>query len=126
MKKYFIKVSFSFLSLIFLSLSIWNLCIKIPNGIQSINYWKNEPIQSLKNEIIKELSIDMFQSISYFLVAVLFFLVVNFKGLQFVTISATQLIKEHNSKENKRAKLSQEIAKKQAELDKLNNEPKTE
>jgi hypothetical protein len=126
MKKYFIKVSFSFLSLIFLSLSIWNLCIKIPNGIQSINYWKNEPIESLKNEIIKELSIDMFQSISYFLVAVLFFLVVNFKGLQFVTISATQLIKEHNSKENKRAKLSQEIAKKQAELDKLNNEPKTE
>lgn len=62
----------------------------------------------------------------------LFFLVINFKGLKFLTESIIEKFvswrkdTEEERKENKQAKLQREIAEKQAELEKMKNDTKTE
>ena len=64
------------------------------------------------------------------ILSILFFLVVNFKGMKFLTISFVQLIKEHREKTiderkvKKQSKLEREIAQKQAKLDEIINTPK--
>ena len=130
MKKIFIKIVLSVFSLFSIIFSI----VTIFQSVQNISYYQDIKgnaywLLMSKDSVEFALGFETYRLIFWIVCCIsnlLFFLVVNFKGLQFVTISATQLIKEHNSKENKRAKLSQEIAKKQAELDELNNESKTE
>ena len=62
----------------------------------------------------------------------LFFLVINFKDLKFLTESLIEKFiswrkdTEEERKENKQAKLQREIAEKQAELEKMKNDTKTE
>lgn len=63
---------------------------------------------------------------------ILFFLVINFKDLKFLTESIIEKFvswrkdTEEERKENKQVKLQREIAEKQAELEKMKNGTKTE
>ena len=128
--KTFFKILFGILSICYLlfALHYFFYCLNMYLKVLNDKGLSDNQYQIVLNDFI--------QSISYYSVtlifSILFFLVVNFKDLQFVTVSTIQLIKEHREKTSeerkakKQAKLSQEIAQKQAELDELNNELKTE
>lgn len=133
-KKIVIKIILSCLSVLFLILSIIQLFDILPTQIKSI---KND-LQYIEvygtNSVVKstiEFSIKQIVYSSLCVIAFAFcFLVINIKGLQFVTVSTIQLIKEHKAKTSeernakKQAKLAREIAEKQAELEKMNNSTK--
>lgn len=135
-KKIVIKIILSFLSVLFLILSIIQLFDILPTQIKSI---KND-LQYIEvygtNSVVKstiEFSIKQIVYSSLCVIAFAFcFLVINIKGLQFVTVSTIQLIKEHKEStkeeraEKKQAKLAREIAQKQAELEKMNENTKKE
>lgn len=135
MKKIIFKLSLLVFSIAILVFSIINLVdilsAQIPvlkDGIklQEI-YGKDDHTAKVTIEFALDLIVPACFS---FLTSLLFFLVINIKGLQFVTVSTIQLIKEHKAKTSaernakKQAKLAREIAEKQAELDKMNNSTK--
>ena len=137
MKKIIFKLSLLVFSIAILVFSIINLVdilsAQIPvlkDGIklQEI-YGKDDHTAKVTIEFALDLIVPACFS---FLTSLLFFLVINIKGLRFVTVSTIQLIKEHKEKtsaersEKKQAKLSREIAEKQAELEKMNNSTKEE
>lgn len=129
MKKNISKIFFIILSVFFLICATWDLFSTLSSGIENIKFW--EALYGQENEIIikgaiENIIISIIHAVIYFSVSLLFFLVINLKGLQFVTVSAVQLIKEHKAKTSeernakKQAKLAREIAEKQAELEKMN------
>lgn len=128
--KILLKILIMVISCIFV---IFSIIIFIDNLISTI--------ESLK--ILKRAEPDIYQELlklyiqrnivyPFFTVvlSILFFLIVNFKGMNFLTVSLIQFIKENKGKiseerkDKKQAKLAREIAQKQAELDKLTNTPK--
>lgn len=135
MKKIIIKILFIVLSIVFLFCAAWKLYYTIKYGIENIKFWESlygHEEEIIINNAIKDNQINILHSAIFFLTSLLFFLVINIKGLQFVTVSTIQLIKEHKAKtsaerfEKKQAKLAREIAEKQAELEKMNNSTKEE
>lgn len=128
MKKNIIKISFSIISLLAFIFSI----ISIISAIKNLTYWGEAPNKQYWAYISEyadfAIGFETYRLIFWIFCCisnVLFFLIVNIKGLRFVTDSLIETISK-KKKENKKAKLEREIAQKQAELDELTNNPKTE
>lgn len=126
-----LKIIVSIFSIFFLLFSLYSNinCLK-----SYIKLFSDDHIKSYAyyDELVKSAIKTIIFYGSTFLCSILFFLIVHFKGLRFVTNSLIVLIKEHRAstaeqrKEKKQAKLAREIAQKQAELEKMNNSPKPE
>lgn len=133
--KIILKIIFSILSIFFLLFSLY-YSIKYLKII--IELFSRENIKSHPDydEIVK----DSINTILFYgtilLYSILFFLIVNFNFFGFLNISIlsiiikqakkTKLEKNEERAEKKQAKLAREIAKKQAELEKMNENTKKE
>ena len=122
-KNTFVKILFIAISIFALVFSLILLIDNVTSCIESLKHLKQlEEYNELQKIYIRHYVI--YPSFSFFL-AILFFLVINVKGLRFVTESLIEKISK-KKKENRKAKLEREIAQKQAELNELTNEPKIE
>lgn len=134
-KKTIIKICFSLISFLALIFSVFSVI----DAIKQLSFYQDRISDAyvLQYQIdfshfrrfeIHRLCFWVFCCISNFL----FFLVINFKDLKFLTESIIEKFvswrkdTEEERKENKQAKLQREIAEKQAELEKMKNDTKTE
>ena len=122
-KNTFVKILFIAISIFALVFSLILLIDNVTSCIESLKHLKQlEEYNELQKIYIRHYVI--YPSFSFFL-AILFFLVINVKGLRFVTESLIVTISK-KKKENRKAKLEREINKKQAELDEITNAQKKE
>ncbi len=128
MKKNIFKISFSIISFLAFIFSI----ISIISAIKNLTYWGEAPNKQYWAYISEyadfAIGFETYRLIFWIFCCInniLFFLVINIKGLRFATESLIETISK-KKKGNRKAKLEREIAQKQAELNELTNELKME
>lgn len=132
-KKFFIKIIISIFSICFLLCSLYSFFSYLFNQITYIKkYLILIDDAKYKNQQITYFLRMLFQYFFVLLASIILFLVINFKGLKFLTESLIEKFvswrkdTEEERKENKQAKLKREIAEKQAVLEKMKNDTKIE
>lgn len=138
-KKSLIKIIISIFSMCFLIYSfivlfdyIFKQIYHLKNLKSYLAWGDNITYEELYNEQIVLFIKGLINNIINLLSSILLFLVINFKDLKFLTESIIEKFvswrkdTEEERKENKQAKLQREISEKQAELEKMKNDTKTE
>ena len=123
------KVVFIVFSIFFLLFSIIALIDFFPDYINAVKVLEKKGEKNIFNFLCTK---QLIKYICFSVCSILLFLVINFKDLKFLTESLIEKFvswrknTEEERKENKQAKLQREIAEKQAELEKMKNDTKTE
>lgn len=131
-KKSLIKIIISIFSICFLLFSFYLFFSYLFQQITFFQKYKSIFSDLEYKRQITYFIRTIFQYFFNLLASILLFLVINFKGLKFLTESIIEKFvswrkdTEKERKENKQAKLQREIAEKQAELEKMKNDTKTE
>lgn len=131
-KKSLIKIIISIFSICFLLFSFYLFFSYLFQQITFFQKYKSIFSDLEYKRQITYFIRTIFQYFFNLLASILLFLVINFKGLKFLTESIIEKFvswrkdTEEERKENKQAKLQREIAEKQAELEKMKNDTKTE
>lgn len=131
-KKSLIKIIISIFSICFLLFSFYLFFSYLFQQITFFQKYKSIFSDLEYKRQITYFIRTIFQYFFNLLASILLFLVINFKDLKFLTESIIEKFvswrkdTEEERKENKQAKLQREIAEKQAELEKMKNDTKTE
>ena len=119
-----VKILSTIFFIYFLVFSINEIFVYIEDFNFIRNFYDGEKLA----DAYKQTFYYMIHCILSLFIAFFLFLLVNFKGLKFLTNSLIEQIKEHREKTaeerktKKQAKLQAEIAQKQAELEEMKNE----